>query len=278
MRGNTSTTDRIDIGRLVDIGSRVASRYAGVHTAFIGGSLLEGFGNPTSDLDVFVVTDGTEEAAADPESTDYVMDDFTISVGYQGDVRTDTEVWSLNVITDIADRLSRTDLSDWNNATEIDPDWLQFAHKIQTGAAVSGEAAFGRIRAMFPPATLCAINWARFMAAYNGTSEDAIGAIIAADAGTAMFASRAALGAATDALLAALGSTNDKPKWRFRKIQTYGDPALLARYLHAELDSSPDPAELLAAAKRRLRIANEFATRAQQLIREVDQAHQGRRP
>jgi hypothetical protein len=100
---------------------------------------------------------------------------------------------------------------------------------------------------------------------YAGHAEDAAGAIQAEDAATALLTSRRALGSAMDCLIAALGHTNSKEKWRYRKLADLGRDDLIERCLRLECDADTSPQAILAGARRRLVAAQGLVTEAGQI-------------
>ena len=252
--------DRATLDRYLEAAAKAVAGIDGRECVYIAGSLIEGHGNAESDLDVFVVTGAT---AGSGEGATYTFGDATVLVDYVDDsVRCDTELWSRRAIADCAERIAACGADDLRAVTALDDRDLQFAHRLRTAVPVENEAVLAELQALFDWTHLSRVlrNW--FIVDYNGWAEDAIGAVNAGDAGTAMLTSRLALGAAVDALLAAHGQTNNKPKWRFRKLERHGDRQLLDDYLRLEVDASPAPEDLLAQARQRLRKAALLAGKA----------------
>lgn len=249
----------MNLDRYVEIGREVAGRYPAVAVAFVSGSLIEGFGNDTSDLDVFVLTDGSPAAALPATLARFDQSGATIDLDYAGDVRTDTEVWPLAEVKQVAAQIEAVDPTDWRAAVALDRVRLDLAHRIRVGVAVAGAPGFLALQGLFDWDRLARVLAQRFLQDYNEFAEDASGAVHAGDHITAMLNSRAALGAAVDAVLAGRGATNGKPKWRHRKLVAYDDDTLTTRYLAAELEPSPEPGAVLDRARARLRLASELA-------------------
>jgi hypothetical protein len=249
----------MSLDRYLEIGREVAGRYPQVAVAFVSGSLIEGFGNDTSDLDVFVLTEGPPAASRPAVLARFDQSGATIDLDYAGDVRTDTEIWPLTEVKQVAAQLDTVDPTDWRAAVALDRVRLDLAHRIRVGVAVAGEPGFLALQGLFDWDRLARILAQRFLQDYNEFAEDASGAVHAGDHITAMLNSRAALGAAVDAVLAGRGATNGKSKWRHRKLMAYDDGTLATRYLAAELEPSPEPEAVLGRSRARLRLASELA-------------------
>jgi hypothetical protein len=270
--------------RHLAIGRSVADRHPDTRVGYISGSIIEGFGTPRSDLDIFLLTDGDPAAAAtpaaaadpdgataapagDPPSEDrpvatYQADGYRIELDYAEDIPTDTEIWPITVLADLPDELAAIDLDDWGAAGAVAEAKLNLAHRLRIGLPILGHHRFEALRSRFDWDRLARILCNRWLASYNNLADDAIGAIEADDAMSAVLASRQALGAAVDALTAARGHTNPKEKWRWRKLIVLGLDEVATAYRAAELDPVTDDAGLLAQSQARLRLGASFVLQA----------------
>jgi hypothetical protein len=252
--------------QLTEVAQTVASRYADAHCAFLSGSLVEGIGNATSDVDVFVMHTRGQTVPSSATGLDVRIDKALVNIDYTDRFRVDTEHWQVADALAVARTIGDCDPTDDVAAGGIPEHQLQLAHRIRVGMPVLREAEFAELQAAFDWSRLSRVLALRFLSGYSDSAEDGAGAVRAGDTGTAMLASRQALGAAVDALLAAHGSTNNKQKWRFAKLRQLGDADLLARYLAAELEPSSDEAQILQTAKSRLRTAAALAQTVSTLL------------
>lgn len=253
---------------LIAAGRKAAARYPSGLTAFVAGSLVEGYGNGQSDLDLFVLFAGAPPVAAGG-GVAAAFDGagvYRTDLDYIDGVRVDTECWPLPAVLDIAKRLNESPAEDWTAPVSLPEELFQLVHGIRIGLPVAVPEEFERVRAAFDWEHVCLLRYLRHMSIYTGTSEDAVGAVQAGDHATALLTSREALGAAADALLAASGSTNTKPKWRFTKLRGMGLADVADRVMAAELDPDPAPEALLARAKDRLRLASDLTLAAAQAV------------
>ncbi|MFB8053506.1 PqqD family protein [Streptomyces rubiginosohelvolus] len=249
-----------DVERWKTAASDLLADYHGHRTAFLSGSLVEGLGNETSDLDVFVIVDD-KVAAPDAPAPTVIRD-----VRMNADIRVDAEVWTLPALTTLAQAIEGTDLGDPQQVISFSQRGAALAHRLRVGIALDHAEELEALRSAFDFDKLAQIQAFRFLLFYGNAAEDTTGAIAAGDYGTAQFTSRTALGHAADALLHAHGITTMSDKWRARRLQRHGDQRLIAGYHSALIDSSADPTAVLAAARDRLWYATTLAHLARTLL------------
>lgn len=240
-----------------------------VASAFLGGSLIEGFGNPTSDVDLLALLHApptSDELAA--MSHDYVVTvgPRTVIVSSAGGRRSDTELWTLDYHRRWSSKLANADMTRGPHVIDPQPAWIEFANDLRIGVPIVGVELVEELRAEFPWTQFARFLMLRNEHLANTHIEDAAGALSAGDAGTAMLSSRDALAHAVDAYLAGAGETNCKPKWRARKLERTAEAGLFERYLETELDTSSEAAHLLTSARRRILAAQDFLILAHRAI------------
>lgn len=253
-----------DMQQLLDMASIRMSAYSGYRCAFASGSLVEGYGNPTSDLDVFVVWPDAGSSAAAPRTT--VVDGIGIELNFDQALKMDIEHWSADDVKALAAQISDTPPLDFERVEMIADLGIQFAHRLRVGAYVAGPTPIGDYQHLFDWRRVAHLNAARFLTEWNDVYEDASGAVVNGDHGPALLSSRAALGAAMDAYLGSLGSTNNKAKWRFPKMKDYCSAALVDEYVQAEMEPSPEPHDILKTARKRLRLSRRLSESAQAIL------------
>jgi hypothetical protein len=253
--------------RLRELGINVQEIITGLptpvepHTIFISGSVIEGYGNAESDLDLFVVY---------PEALPEVRAEYTAttnltSLEYVGDWRLDIESWSRSQIIDAARRFREcsADLENWAECIQFTIAELDLAHRINIGIPLYNEPNFVELRNEFDAQHFSEILRTRFIYYYGVSLEDATGAISSKQYGTALIATRKTLQFAVDALLAAHGETNAKDKWRFFKLEKLGNASLIDLYWRLELPCISQGDEVLAWARDCLSVANQIVIDAQ---------------
>jgi predicted nucleotidyltransferase len=222
---------------------------------FLGGSIIEGFGNATSDVDILVLLTEQVDRSADvfADSRKYVeFPEHAVLVGDLDGKRVDIELRQMSDFQRVLDILEAVDGGEVHQPYAIDDGWLEFLNDLSIGVPLGNREFFEEVRSLVPWAGLRAQLVARFEQLAHSHVEDARGALGAKDAGTAMLSSRTALAYAVDALVAAHGATNPKFKWRVRRMDSLGLSDLKDRYLSLELDADPSAPALLASARRRL--------------------------
>jgi hypothetical protein len=243
------------------------TRQPGVRYAFFAGSLVEGFGNSTSDVDLIVVVDDLADLDLDGDRRDEAQHQFEWSQGVitlrlAADANIDVEYRSTAFMQSIFDEVELLDPSA-GSATVLDVKAFQLLNQIRVGIATPGfEAQLRKVSDSVPWPRVTAQMHRFFELMYVAHADDAIGAIKAGDWGTALLASELVLGSAVDALTAAFGHTNPKVKWRFRKLAQLGLPDVATDYASALAWGGEGSDAALAAAKRRLRVAQRFVITA----------------
>jgi hypothetical protein len=227
--------------------------------------MVEGFSNSTSDFDVLLFSDG-KSVGSSRSVLKSDMDGYAVEIDFEGDVRTDTELWTMEAVAGIAETLRECDPLDWRSVIKVSRRDFELAHRIRVGQPVVNEVRFGEIQARFDWRQISGALTQMHLQEYAEHSEDAIGAVRAEDHYVAMLTSRRALGAAVDALCAvACDCTNSKEKWRPHRLATL-DEATQEAYYAAEMEMSLVPANVLHSAKCRLTRAAEMAAKAGDLL------------
>lgn len=243
-------------------------RPAAVQTAFAGGSLVDGFGNPTSDVDVIVLVD-EPLTAADLAGTCYdrrvPVDGYEVLVSSVAGRRTDVEIRLASGITTMGGQLREQGQGEPSDLY-LSVAELQLLHSLRIGVPLLGAPQLAELRRTFPWNELLSHMLMRAEAEANSSIEDAAGALRAGDHGTAMLASRAALQSAVDAVLIADSETNPKPKWRVRKLERCARPELLGEYLEWEIEPVNDRAAILERARARLYRAQDMLLHVQSRV------------
>lgn len=233
----------------------------GIATAFLAGSLVEGHGNGSSDIDLIVVTDSSFVADKSPVAgeTDYfAFGDHQILISDLDGRRVDVEFRARADVGYLADRLRAPRLRDDVFEGALDQGWLEFLHDLRIGVPLVAAEQYDALKGSIDWGALGTLLVDRYEHVSNGHLEDAAGAIEAKDAGLALLTSRASLQAAVDAYLASRGVTNPKPKWRFRKLHAPEFEEVRTRYLELEIDLSYRDDDLLAQARRRVTFAQDL--------------------
>lgn len=238
-----------------------------IFCSYVGGSLVDGFGNPTSDLDLLILTHGEPDLKAE----DFPLEGhlFTEMPGRQIFAtfalgrRLDLEFRSLLSVQSIANDLIRREQEGRESYHAFAIEHLQLIHDLLIGLPVDGQAEFERLHKSVPADHLIRQLVRTFGYQTRSQSEDAAGAIAQSAFGSALLGSRQALGSSVDAVLASAGQTNPKAKWRFEKLDNANLPEMKARYIELELDGSADRQSILRNSEARILQAQEWLMEAE---------------
>lgn len=231
------------------------------YTIFLSGSVIEGYGNAESDIDVFVIypTD------IPSQRIDLAWDTNVISLEYIANRRVDIEHWAKQQAFSVAQRLQDCPpgLDHWSECVKVTQNDIEFAHSVRIGVPLRHKEHFEQLRAAFDYTHLSRILLTRYVYYYGCALEDASGAIASKQHGAALITSRSTLQYAVDAFLAGKGETNTKDKWRFFKLEKVEDPILMEQYWALETPQISNRDDVLRHAEQCLRFANSLALKAQ---------------
>ncbi|MFC7793982.1 hypothetical protein [Streptomyces cinereoruber] len=214
---------------------------------YAAGSLVRGWGNATSDLDLYVVTEGPArpEGVEDFHPVALSPDRVPVAVPTLGDRRGDVEYWSADQLGQLLAKVSweayREGRDVGATVSQVERDALvKLGHAVALDGApwlaerqrTLRESAFGRTIA------------ARSLDLADTFAEDALGQLGAGDAESALLTAKLAFGYAADALLAHHGEYGTTAKWRSKKYRAAA-PAVLPfeRYWRIETMRDYDPGD-----------------------------------
>ncbi|MBN3554059.1 nucleotidyltransferase domain-containing protein [Fictibacillus nanhaiensis] len=215
---------------------------------YIGGSVMEGFGNATSDIDVFVISSDdptSEDINLSNEEQRFFEGMYSLvhNIIHEG-IRYDFTYWNSDKVNHIKNSINNIDLNtDFQmvlNKGEID-----FLHRLKYAKSIINHAEFSEFLK-----TINFDNLRYYIAvtesqAFAGTLEDLQGAFISKDYGTAFFRAKRLVEITFTALLALHGETNPNVKWLYRKLQrlseTTGDFNYFSKFMELQ-NSNFDPA------------------------------------
>jgi predicted nucleotidyltransferase len=191
-------------------------------SVFLSGSLVRGWGNKTSDLDVTVVSgDAWKSSIGEFEHVPLEPNSLQYEQTYVDGRRWDVEYWTSAQLEQVLGKITREQFADergaWRSLSyyEVallerlpyaqpadDGEWLRHTQRRLT------ESAHGSVLA------------ARSLREADGCAEDATGQLDAGDLHSAVISARLALQHAVDALTASHGQVGSLwPKWRARRMR-----------------------------------------------------------
>lgn len=220
------------------------------------GSIVEGYGNPTSDLDLMCVTDSEEVEYEDEQARVFrVSADRVIALTQSMGTSIDIEVFTARAVED----LIREAMGGRRHPGTISIGELTLVNNIFAGISIGNEDRASAWRDTLDRDGWLEVLVERGLSGYRGCSEDAQGAITVGNWWSAHYSSTAALDHAVDALSAWNGSTNAKPKWRLNRLHGLGLDDIVEQYWELIGVPASDPEGTLRAARRRLVVAQRWA-------------------
>ncbi|WP_371785128.1 hypothetical protein [Streptosporangium subroseum] len=213
---------------------------------FLSGSMVRGWGNPTSDLDITLITD-EPWVSPSAESSFVALDPPIIKwEKIHADGRPwDIEYWQDSQVDQALAKVSHEafngDQAAWKLLTE---DEIAFLERIPYAVAASDGEWLAERREQQSASAYKSVLVSRSLDYSDSFVEDSCGAGEAGDLDSAVLSARLAFGHAIDALLASHGEFGHSPKWRARRFLKVG-PQLLTfdRYWSVETMRTFDPAE-----------------------------------
>lgn len=228
---------------------------------FAGGSIAEGFGNCTSDLDIIVIkADNHCDVNLDSKSVS-MGDHVVYDLRFEGQ-RVDMEVRPLKSVQTKLQRLTECINTDSLDSLAFSRGDLEFFNDLQNAIPIFNGAALEDLLEMAPEGSFALQLMEYSNAATDSLIEDCVGALQAGDVGAALISSEAALGCAADCLASAWGATNPKPKWRLRRLERAGLLEQRTEYLRALCLTGISDAEILDASRARLSVSQSFIAAA----------------
>jgi hypothetical protein len=242
---------------------------------YVAGSVLEGFGNPTSDVDVYIVhpdgraphlTSGESDAASFFEEDGRIVANFI-----QDGTRYDVELWPRSDFDHAVESLRRIRQEDGLGTPEITEAEVDMLHRLRFAVPLINHSDFETFRDGLPFHALGYYQVSEHVIRFTNEVEDLRGALMGEDLGTAFFLSRRVLDRALSMYLAANGETNPGTKWRYRQLRRHversGDMNLMDRYLQLQ-SHGYDPATVRQHALETMSFSQDLTMRAQQALRE----------
>lgn len=237
---------------------------------YLSGSLVEGFGNRGSDIDIFVVGSLT------PSSSGMLIhkEHFTISLHYYDQRRVDFEYWPEAPVLSLADRLATMRLGEDFVAEKLASVEELFIHRLHIGLPLRTPERLEELRALFDRRRFCQYLTQQSIHRIDGAVEDIAGMLDDQHYEVAVLRSRDLAALATDAYGHSLGNTNPLPKWRSQVLRVlqrnHPDDLRLSEVKQKFWELQfPSPAKGLLIPSSAERYANdclEFAERVVQWI------------
>lgn len=215
--------------------------------AFLTGSLVEGFGNVLSDVDILaIVGNKTEYSMPSPSFKNKVKR------------RVDLEVWEHTDVDGAIANLGKMDVSGEGFPGIMKEKELDLLHRLRIGIPLYNPEAACAVQARIDTEKLSKYLTIYFQAHFRRMLEDAMGALQSEDFDTAFFNARSTFEYALDAYLAFCGETNIRAKWRTKKLLKHA-PSLFEAYWRFETSGIPhSPEDITTYVKEIVRFSNDL--------------------
>lgn len=196
---------------------------------FASGSIVRGWGSPTSDLDIHVVTEQPHESSVD-EISHVLLEPNTVRYErtFVDGMRWDIEYWTASQVDQLLDKFSwevyRSPGAAWSTLSSTELGMLQ---RLPYAAAADDGKWLDEIHRRLAESAHQTILVALSVRESDGLVEDAAGQLQADDLYSAVIATRLAFNHTVDALQASQGQFGSFwPKWRARRMKLIDSPLL----------------------------------------------------
>lgn len=175
---------------------------------FLSGSLVEGYGNASSDVDLYVLfPDEDVQEAVKPITTPRL-----------GDIRLDLEFWPSSRIDKLREKVNGLQLRSNKSRVSFTHQERVFMHSLRSGIPITSPERLEQLRATFQFSVYQhAEVWNR-LADYEQIMEDIEGCVLSRDTITGLVNVRRATDTLMIAYLHLKGDLNPREKWCYRRL------------------------------------------------------------
>jgi hypothetical protein len=196
----------------------------------LSGTLLEGFGNLYSDLDLYVIGERLPKKAAGVPDTLVVREDGRVrrineTLAISTNILLDVQYYTFRELDTLARSLN-TLYQESRQSTRIFRKTLHhededLIHKLLTGKVLQDDTTGFDPRKTFDPERFCFLKYRNESAGY-AEFRDLVGSWTAGDLDTCLYNMRSYLIAQVSGMMFLAGSTNPRPKWFVRRLAALG--------------------------------------------------------
>ena len=237
-----------------------------LETVFAAGSLVEGFGNSWSDIDIICIGDTIPMLGFVAQESGVLT-----SVHFHKGRRVDFEVWQPTVVRSAIQQLNSLEIPRDVNPPALSAVHVRLLHSVRTGTAAVNPDALSELRAHCRFDVLSRYLAERSIFVMDNVFEDVCGMLEDNDLDSAVLLGRELAGLGVDALAHWRGNTNISKKWRIKYAQmclprqdrewvmtTFWD----IQFPHEQMPHN-SPEVMRIYVERCLRFANQIARRVQ---------------
>jgi hypothetical protein len=248
--------------RCLDVLAEQALLPAAYEAVYLAGSLVRGWGNPSSDIDVYVVVPRPWTGQPDGLGTVSVAPGAVPVRGFTADGRRwDVEFWTDEQVDALLELVSWESFEAGRaRGDALTLHEVAFMQRLGYARVVRGAGWLARRVDQFDGSAVRAMIGSRALYELDLFTDDAVGMLAAGDVDSAVLAARCAFGHAVEALLASHGEFNEQPKWRARRMRDVAPAELgFADYWAVETMRDLDPAAPEKWVEHVLRVCQQIA-------------------
>lgn len=230
---------------------------------YVAGSLVRGWGNARSDLDVYVVTTDPWPGEASSVSHVSVSPPTVPTHAFEvGGRRWDVEYWLERQVDALLDAVAWEAFeSGRGSAASLSKHEIAFMQRLPFSLVVEGSEWVARRSREFDASAVKTMIAVEALYQLDLLAEDAVGMLAAGDTESAVLAARQAFGYAIEALLASHGEFNEQEKWRARRMASVAPGGItFGKYWEIETLHGFDPRAPGAWVEDVLRTCQKIAT------------------
>ncbi|HWT95349.1 MAG TPA: hypothetical protein VN238_20300 [Solirubrobacteraceae bacterium] len=210
--------------RLADLGLLPDDALA----VYVSGSLVRGWGNASSDVDVYAITRGPWRSdSAQLQHVALQPDVLPVQITFVEGRRWDVEYWLDTQVDQVLAKVAPEVIEGDQAAGKwLTDDELDFLDRLAYAAPVTGHDWLGERQEQLRASALRSVLVARALNNADLYTEDAVGQLDAGDVESAVLSVKLVFASTIDALLADAGEVAQNPKWRARKFRRAEPPVL----------------------------------------------------
>lgn len=192
----------------------------------LSGTLLEGFGNLYSDLDIYVIGEHLPTKGSDMPATLVIREDGCVRrvnelLAGTDDILLDVQYYTWRELDTLARSLRRL-YAESRESTQIFRKTLHhededLIHKLLTGRILQDGASPFQAREIFDPGMFCFLKYRNEVGGY-ADFRDLVGSWTAGDLDTCLYNTRGYLISQVSGMMFLAGSTNPRPKWFVKRL------------------------------------------------------------
>lgn len=202
------------------------SRATDQDVAVLSGTLLEGFGNFYSDLDLYVIGDELPDKGPETPAMLVIREDGCVrrvneNLEDSANILLDVQYYTFRELDTLA-RSLRTLYQESRQSTQIYRKTLHhededLIHKLLTGRVLQDGTGVFDAQRIFDPGMFCFLKYRNEVGGY-AEFRDLVGSWTAGDLGTCIYNTRGYLISQVSGMMFLAGNTNPRPKWFVRRL------------------------------------------------------------